>query len=161
MKTINIPPTTLNVAKIVSGNTTSYVRSTNMNGAHKNQARAQTVEENIRIFLRSAHTNSTVHTVRTHIPIEVAVFIANVGAISKATTCDSFTTKKKSVKITKFNKKNNLQSNKNNIVCLSILFAHMSVKIDNLRVSGINQVKYAKKPHTIPETPDQSHLLEV
>lgn len=62
-----------------------------MNGAHKNQARAQTVEENIRIFFCSAETNSTVQAVSTHIPIDVATLIANVGAISKATTCDSFT----------------------------------------------------------------------
>ena len=65
-----------------------------MNGAHKNHALAHTVEENIRIFFRSAQTNSTVHTVNTHIPIDVAVLIANVGAISNATTCVSFTAKK-------------------------------------------------------------------
>lgn len=103
MTTINRPPTTLNVAKIVNGKTTSYVRSTNINGAQRNQARAHTVEEKTRIFFRSAHTNSTVHTVRTHIPIEVAVFIANVGAISKATTCVSCT-KQKISKNNKINK---------------------------------------------------------
>lgn len=93
MKTINTPPTTLNVANALRGKTTSYVLSTNIKGAQRNHARAQTVDENIRIFFRSAATSSAVHTVNTHIPIDVAVLIANVGAISNATTCVSFTVK--------------------------------------------------------------------
>lgn len=80
------PPTTLNVANTVSGRTTSNDFRTLTKGAHKNQPRAHTVDENISIFLRSAATNSAVHAVRTHIPIEEAIFMAKVGAISNATT---------------------------------------------------------------------------
>lgn len=62
-----------------------------MNGHQRNQARAQTVDENISIFFRSADTKSAVQTVNTHIPTDVAAFIAKAGAISNATQCDSVT----------------------------------------------------------------------
>lgn len=91
MTTMKTPPITLNVANTVNGNALSYDLSRKMNGAHTNQARAQTVDENTKIFLRSATTRSTVHTVNTHIPMDVDILIAIVGAISSATTCVSFT----------------------------------------------------------------------
>lgn len=59
-----------------------------------NQVRAQTVVENAKIFFRSADTKSTVHTVNTHSPIDVAILMAIVGAISNATMWVSFTTEK-------------------------------------------------------------------
>lgn len=68
-----------------------YVFSMKMNGAQQKKTRAHTVDENTRIFLRSADTKSTVHTVNTHIAIDVDILIAIVGAISSATTCVSFT----------------------------------------------------------------------
>lgn len=80
------PPITLNVANTVSGRMTSNDFRTLTKGAHKNQARAHTVDENISIFLRSAATSSAVQAVRTHIPTEEAIFMARVGAISNATT---------------------------------------------------------------------------
>lgn len=81
-----MPLITLSDENMVSGRTTLYDFNTLTNGAHKNQARAHTVDENIRIFLRSAETNSAVQAVKTHIPIDDAILMANVGAISNATT---------------------------------------------------------------------------
>lgn len=85
------PPTTLSVAKTVSGKTVWYDFNTNMNGAQRNQARAQTVVENMRIFLFSIATNSAVQVDSTHMLVEVAVLMAIVGIISRLTTWASFT----------------------------------------------------------------------
>lgn len=116
-----------------------------MKGAQRNQARAHTVDENIRIFFRSAATSSTVHAVNTHIPIDVAVLIAKVGAISSATTCVSFTGKI----IANYYNANSLK------------WIKFMILINFLQVSGMNQVKYAKQPDPIPNTPAHSHLLDV
>lgn len=77
----------------------SYDFRRNINGHQRNHARAQTVDENIKIFLRSADTKSAVHTVNTHIPIDVVTFMASVGAISNATQWGSVTTAKRQERI--------------------------------------------------------------
>lgn len=85
------PPITLNVANTVNGKALLNDLSKKINGAHTNKAREATVDEKPKIFLRSDDTKSTVHTVNTHMPIEVDILMAIVGAISNATTCVSFT----------------------------------------------------------------------
>lgn len=81
------PPTTLSDANTVSGSTTWNDFSTLTNGAQRNQPRAHTVDENMRILRRSDDTSWAVHTVSTHMPTDEAILMASVGAISRATTC--------------------------------------------------------------------------
>lgn len=64
-----------------------------MKGAQRNHARAQTVTENIKIFFFSIQTRSAVHVVKIDSPVDVAIFMAIEGIISKATTWVSWTEK--------------------------------------------------------------------
>lgn len=97
-----------------------------MNGAHRNHARDQMTAENMRIFFFSDDTKSAVQAISRHRPVEVATLIAIDGIISNATTCDSCTV------YGKFDKKNIEQQLRRKI--------EIFIK-NNVRVSGINQVK--------------------
>lgn len=88
---VSTPPSTLSVANTVNGNTVSYTRNMNTNGAHKNHARAQTPTDSINIFFFSADTKSAVQIVNKQRLLDVPNLMAIVGNISRATTCDSFT----------------------------------------------------------------------
>ncbi len=96
MTQVNIPPTTDNVANIVSGINGPYDFVVLMYGAHTNHARAHTDAENIRVFWRSVSTNSDVQVVKIDSDDEVAILMAIHGNISNATIWVKYTEVRKS-----------------------------------------------------------------
>lgn len=68
-----------------------------MKGAQRNQARAHTVAENMRIFFFSMATKSAVHVVSTERLVDVAILMAIVGIISRVTTWASFTVRRRDI----------------------------------------------------------------
>lgn len=89
-----MPPITANVAKTVNGILVPYTFVTPINGAQRNQARAQTAAENIRVFFLAPSTKSAEHDVRMHNDDDVAILMATHGIISNATMWYNFTVRK-------------------------------------------------------------------
>lgn len=118
-----------------------------------NHARDQITAENMSTFFRSDDTKSAVHAINKQRPVDVANFIAIDGIISNATTCEFCTVFRMQVS-TLWRKKKENENLENVIGC-------MDVKVFNLRVSGMNQVKYAKIPDVMLSAPDQSHRRRV
>lgn len=79
------PPTTDNVANIVSGINGPYDFVVLIYGAHTNHALAHTDAENSKVFWRSTSTNSDEHVVKIDNDEDVAILMAIHGSISSAT----------------------------------------------------------------------------
>lgn len=140
MTLVSKPPTTDNVANIVSGINGPYDFVVLIYGAHRNQALAHTLAENCKVFWRSGSTNSDVHVVKIDNDDDVAILMAMHGNISKATIWAKNTAYKRKIFLV-FEENS---SDRSTFV--------------NLQLFGIIHVRYATDPALTDKIPVHNHL---